>query len=67
MREGGHSHLIVQLLKSSQNKKDLITSQLPRFFGVFFSAAISKKKKNGAAKTSLRSFFFRDDFTVCTR
>ena len=40
-----------------------MTSQLP--LGVFFSAASSKKNtKNGAAVTSLRSFLYRDDFSV---
>ena len=38
-----------------------MTSQLPHF-GVFFSAASSKKTKTGAAVTLLRSSLFRDDF-----
>ena len=41
-----------------------MTSQLSRF-GVFFSAASSKKTtENGAAVTSLRSFLFRDGFSL---
>ena len=42
-----------------------MTSQLPRFRGGFFAAGSwEKDTKNGAAVTSLRSFLFRDDFSI---
>ena len=41
-----------------------MTSQLPRFWWVFFAAgSCEKDTKSGAAVTSLRLFLFRDDFT----
>ena len=52
-------------VKSSRNKKDLKDITAAPFFGVFFSAASSKKNTvNGAAVTSLRSFLFLDDFNT---
>ena len=40
-------------------------SQLPHFEFIFLSCQQQKKHpENGAAVTSLRSFLFRDDFTI---
>ena len=42
-----------------------MTSQLPCFWCLFFSCQQQKKtNENGAAVTSLRSFLFRDDFSL---
>ena len=52
----------IHKLKSSQNNKDSYP-----VFSVFFSAASSNiDTQKGAAVTSLRSFFFRDNFSVLT-
>ena len=50
------------VLKSSQNKKDLMTSQLPSFWCLFVAGSWEKDIQNRAAVTSLRSFLFRDEF-----
>ena len=53
------------VLKLSQNKKDLNYFTAALILVSFFSAASSKKNtEKRAAVTSLRSFLFRDDFTV---
>ena len=54
----------IQLLKSSQNKKELNDVTAGPFLVLFFAAGSwEKETENGAAVTSLSSFLFRDDFS----
>ena len=60
------SLFVTSCLKSSRNKKELNDVTAAPFSVSFFQLPAAKKTtENGAAVTSLRSFLFRDDFSIC--